>query len=153
MNVATNLTAIPFEVLITETGQFTLEVFNYGTGDLTGPGGAGTAITGTLGGPDAATFTFTAAANAVSPNSSLIVSVAMAAVNNPATLNATVTLATNDPTPQAGPSPDHNSVVAISGTVEKLEIAFMLDGSGSMAFSPGGSSIINSTPNNTRWEC
>jgi hypothetical protein len=144
IDMNTNLTATPFEVLITEAGAFTLRVFNYGTGDLTSLGG-------TLTGPDAGKFTFVAPVTPVTPNGLVDVPVKLAAVGSPATLSATLTVASNDPFPQVVATPSHNSIVAISGKVEQLEIAFMLDGSGSMAFSPGGSSIISTLPNNTRW--
>jgi hypothetical protein len=136
----------PFEVLVNETGQFNVRIFNRGTGALTGLGG-------TLAGTDAASFTFAPPVTTINPNDLLDVPLTLAAIDGPQAVTATLTVTSNDQPPAATtpPTPGHNNLVVISGQVEQLEIAFMLDASGSMAFAPDGSSVIKVNRNATRW--
>jgi len=144
IDMATVTPPLPFETLITDSDQFNLRVFNYGTGPLSG-------LAGTFSGTNAASFSFSASATPIPPGGLLDTSVALAPVSTSAALSATLTITSNDSKEQTLPSPGHNSIVAISGQAEQLEVAFMLDASGSMAFSPGGKSIISIAPDSTRW--
>ena len=131
------------EILVTDTGILNLKIANKGTGDLTG-------ITGALSGTNAASFTFTAPVAAISPNSSGTGQVTLLAVATPQQLAASLKLSSNDTT-VAGTA-GHNNIAAISGQVEQLELAFMLDASGSMALDPnGGTTNIATNINATRY--
>lgn len=143
IDTSTTLTPSPFEALVTETGAFNVRLFNKGTGPLSNLGG-------TLSGADAASFTFApAAGSSINPNGFLDVPVNLLAINSPKQVNATLTVTSNDTTAQT--TAGHNHQVTISGTIEQLEIGFMLDASGSMAFAPDGTSIIAINKNATRW--
>jgi len=137
-------TTINFNALITETGNQTLRIFNYGTGPLTG-------ITGTPAGPGAASFTFTPPGGAsVIPNGLLDIPVTLASVATPQTLTAQLDVASNDT--KAQKAAGHNSEVALSATIGELELAFMLDASGSMAYDPDGQTTFIGVDNSsTRW--
>ena len=144
VDMATSIPPSPFETLITDGDTINLRVFNYGTGPLT-------TLSGTLSGPNAAQFSFSPPATPIPPSGLLDTSVILLPLSTSASLSATLTVGSNDTKEQILASPGHNSIVTISGTVEQLELAFLLDASGSMAFSPGGSSVIQSAPSSTRW--
>jgi hypothetical protein len=130
------------EVLITDTGILNFNIANKGTGDLTG-------ITGVLSGTNAATFTFTPPAGAISPNSAGtgLGQVTLAASGSPTKLVASLALSSNDTTAAA-----HSVAIAITAQVEELELAFLLDASGSMALDPdGGTTNITTNINATRY--
>jgi hypothetical protein len=137
-------TAIHFDALITETGNQALRIFNYGTGPLT-------ISTSSPTGPGAASFTFAPPGGAsVNPNSSLDIPVTLVSVATPQALSATLDVASNDSLAQKATG--HNSEVALSATIGALELAFMLDGSGSMALDPDGKSTFIGVDNSsTRW--
>jgi hypothetical protein len=128
--ISADTTPVNFsEVLVGDTGFLNLTIANKGTGDLTG-------ITGTFSGPDAASFSFTPPVNPISPNGSDVGQVALLAVGTTKSLSATLKLTSNDTTVTG--TPGHNSNAIISGQVEQLELAFLVDASGSMALDPDG---------------
>ncbi len=123
-------TAVDFsELLVGDTGNMNLSIANQGTGDLTG-------IAGAFSGTDAASFTFTAPAAAIGPNSSGLAAITLTPVGSTKSLSATVTLTSNDTTVTS--TAGHNNIAAMSGRVEQLELAFLVDASGSMALDPDG---------------
>jgi len=123
-------TAVNFgEVLTSDSGNKNLSIKNQGTGDLT-------TITGVFSGTDAASFTFTPPANPIGPNTSDTALITLAPVASTKPLSAAVTVSSNDKTVTS--TPGHNNVAALSGQVEQLELAFLVDASGSMALDPDG---------------
>lgn len=143
IDVNTTLTSPPFEVLINYTGNFNVDIHNFGTGPLS-------IASGTLAGADAASYTFVPPVATILSNAFLTVPVTMLAVTTPKTISAALNLTSNDPTAPltiAG----HNSKVNIAGQVEEIELAFMLDASGSMAFDPAGASVFATHREKTRW--
>jgi len=135
-------TTIAFNALTSESGPLNLRISNKGTGPLTGLGGAPT-------GPDAASFTFTSPGTPVNPNGFVDVPVTLQAINTPKIASATLTVTSNDTVAQT--TAGHNHQVALSATVGQLEIGFMLDASGSMAFGPNGEHFIGIDNQATRW--
>ena len=137
-------TTLAFDALITETGAQSLRVFNYGTGALSG-------LVATASGANAASFAVTVPpATTVNPNSTADISVALQPTATPQSLAATLDIASNDTT--AVKVAGHNSETALSASVGSLELAFMLDASGSMAFDPDGNTTFIGVDNSsTRW--
>jgi len=133
-----------FQALINETGPQTLRLFNYGTGALN-------SIAPQFSGPDAASFTAAPPMGASAPPSGAVdIPVTLQAVGAPKKLTATLTVGSNDAT--AKTTAGHNNSLALTATIGKLEIAFLLDASGSMALDPDGQSKFIGVDNkSTRW--
>ena len=123
-------TAVNFgEVLTGDTGNMNLSIANKGTGDLT-------TLAGTFSGTDAASFTLTPPGAAIGANSSGLAAITLNPVGSTKSLSASVTVTSNDTTVTG--TAGHNNIAAMSGQVEQLELAFLVDASGSMALDPDG---------------
>ncbi|WP_437594143.1 hypothetical protein [Sorangium sp. So ce1000] len=134
-------TSLNFDVLVNEGGAATplaLKIRNMGTGVLN-------VSALNKGGADAAKFTPDALAP-VLPNSEIGVNIALTPQTAIGPLAATLTAATNDST--AKMAAGHNSLANLTAVVRRLEVAFLLDASGSMAYGPGGE---HAPENSTRW--
>jgi hypothetical protein len=140
MNVKQN--ALAFTALLNGTPTLAVEIDNYGPGSLP----VTTALTST----NAADFTAKLLPSAsMAPASSGTLAVSLTA---PATAGPLVANLTCGGDPTASAITGHNSQVALSATVNELELAFLLDASGSMGTDGNGDPVPSgSTTDSTRW--
>ncbi len=133
-----------FDVLVNEGGagsSLALKVRNMGTGLLT-------FTSFDKGGADAAKFTLEPTVSLL-PNTGTAINVELTPQTSIGPLGATLTVKTNDNTAIPGVVPaGHNSFVNLTSTVRRLEVAFLVDASGSMARGPLGDIV---SENSTRW--
>jgi hypothetical protein len=133
---------LQWHVLINESGPLTLRLFNKGTGPLSG-------VAGAVSGSDAASFSLTPVSGAINPSGFQDAAVNLAAFVSTKNASAALTLTSNDTTLQT--TAGHNGTVALTATVEQLELGFSLDASGSMAYGPNGEHFVGIDNNSTRW--
>lgn len=129
-------------VLTGQTITHAIQVANRGTGDLT--------ITDTVGDTIGSDFTITAVPGAILPNTCGNIQVELTAPSSPQQVSQTYTIGSNDTEAVTGdPASEHNGEITLNAEVGRLEVVFLLDGSGSMAWKPDGSSAIS--PSDSRW--
>jgi hypothetical protein len=137
-------TVAEFDALTGESVTAQLRVFNKGTGVLSGIAAAAT-------GADAGSFTITVpAAATANPDNGVNVAVSVSSATAKTFAPTTVTFTSNDPSPPQTVA-GHNSQAILTAKIDKLELAFVLDASGSMAFDPNGDSVFKVDKNATRW--
>jgi len=133
---------LQFNVLTNQSVQLGLEVDNQGTGALVIADAAGLAL--------GSTFTLTGVPGAIMPNQAVPskIQITFAGGASPGPSSATYNIASND-TIAPNPSVLRNRI-ALSAKTGKLEIALVLDGSGSMGAKPDGTPVgLN---DKSRWD-
>ena len=127
-------------ILVNDVVNHTLTVSNKGTGNLNITDLAGAAI-GTH-------FTILSVPGPIAPNACGDITLQFTA---PATIGAvSVPYSVGSDDTKAGTNAGHNHAVTLKATASQLEIAMVLDASGSMAFTPDGSSVPPAK-SDTRW--
>jgi hypothetical protein len=131
--------AFAYNVLTNQTVPKLLELANKGTGPLT--------VTDTAGTDLGSGFTLSGVPGPINPNACGNLEITFAAGANPGSATATYTANSNDTTAQLGGL--HNRRVALSAVTGRFEVMLMLDASGSMAYTPGGT--VPAAESDTRW--
>jgi hypothetical protein len=133
-----------YDLLQNEQEIHLLKISNNGTGALTTMGVA-------LTGADAGSFTVGSLSGiSVPPGGFTNVQITLQSATAKTFADTTATVTSNDPSP-AQTVPGHNSQATIPAKIEKLEVALMLDASGSMGFGPDGQSVFATDVTATRW--
>ncbi|WP_373500583.1 hypothetical protein [Desulfococcus sp.] len=131
------------QILVNQTENHTLQIANRGTGPLT--------ITSVPGQIAASEFEILSVpADPITPNACGDMVIAFTAPATAGESVETFSLASTDGLALDNPATFHNREVTLRATHGKLEIMYLLDTSGSMAWSPGGNTPP-ANPNESRW--